>query len=229
MRPAISLTVAVLLPALGGAGCEGLDLSAKGEGTGIQVIGAVVVVAKYRASQRQKAIAEEQARRAFVDLALEPAYEARAKKLKRQVGSGRAPAGPSAGTTGTTAPDPQAAARAELAALMASWKETASNYTHGRYAGDFAAPGADAPDQAAVTFPRLSESQVLAASASYVPRYLAVSVPAEQAVAGARASVMLWDTRMHRLASDTVYALDRTPSATKPTEIDSLKVLYAGQ
>jgi hypothetical protein len=41
--------------------------------------------------------------------------------------------------------------------------------------------------------------------------------------------VMLWDTRTHALASDTVYALDRTLSAEKPTEIDSMKVLYAGE
>ena len=78
-------------------------------------------------------------------------------------------------------------------------------------------------------FPRLSESQVLAASAAYVPRYLAVSVPPEQQIAGAKSSVMLWDTRTHALASDTVYALDRTPSAEKPTEIDSMKVLYAAE
>jgi hypothetical protein len=225
MRPAVSVTAALLIPALGLTGCEGLDYSARAEGTGIQVIGAVVVVAKYRASQRQKAIAEEQARRAFVELALEPAYEARAKKLKRQVASSR----PRPRTAGTSAPDPQADARAELAALMASWKQTATSYTHGRYAGDFAVPGADGTAQAEVSFPRLSESQVLAASAAYVPRYLAVSVPAERTVAGARASVMLWDTQAHRLASDTVYALDRTPSASRSTEIDSLKVLYAGQ
>jgi hypothetical protein len=227
MRPLLSTTAALLIPAIFCAGCEALDTSARGEGTGIQIIGAVVVLAKYRASQRQKAVAENEARRAFVKLALEPAYEARAKKLRREVASSRKPPAPRTGKPAE--PDPSAKARAELASLTASWRETAASYTQGKYAGDFSAPGAESRSQTAVAFPRLSESQVLAASAAYVPRYLAVSVPPEQQVAGARSSVMLWDTRTHALASDTVYALDRTLSAEKPTEIDSMKVLYAGE
>jgi hypothetical protein len=226
-RRAFSATAVVLVPAIFCAGCEGLDTSARAEGTGIQIIGAVIVLAKYRASQRQKAVAENEARRAFVKLALEPAYEARAKKLKREVASARKPPRPR--PAGAPEPDPSTNARAELAALTASWRETAKSYTQGGYAGDFSAPELGSTSPTAVNFPRLSESQVLAASAAYIPRYLAVSVPPEQSIAGAKDAVMLWDTRTHALASDTVYALDRTPTTAKPTEIDSMKVLYAGQ
>ncbi len=239
MRPFHTLTSLLLIPALLTGGCAGLDTSARSEGTGIQIIGAVVVLAKYRASERQKAIAEEKARRAFVDLGLKPAYEARAKKLKRTVaqrssrGSGSKPPARGSGSGGSgraTAhqqePDPAAEARAELASLSASWKSTASSLTNGRYAGDFAAGGGESV--AAVDFPRVSESQVLAAAASYAPRYIAVSVPSDRPVAGAKDQLMIWDTRTQQLASDTVYAVDRTPPAGQPSRIDDVKAQFAG-
>lgn len=229
MRQLYSATAAVLIPALFATGCASLDTSARAEGTGIQVIGAIVVLAKYQASEKQKAAAESRARQAFVEHALQPAYQARAKKLKSlaasspsrpRAHSGTAPATPSP-------PDPAAQATAELAALSASWKDAAARFTGGGdYADDFAVPGLSQQTTAAVSFPKLSDSDVLAASAAYVPRYLAVSVPAEQAVPGSKATVMLWDTRSHRLASDTVYALDRTPPESKRSKIDGLEVQF---
>lgn len=224
MRPLLPLTVTVLLPALFSAGCAGLDTSARAEGTGIQIIGAIVVLAKYRASQHQIQIAETKARRAYVELALKPAYETRVRKLKKIAATPAKAKPPASGKPAT--PDPAAIARAELASLTASWSQAAREVTRGAYAGDFAAPSFTGGGTAVVDFPKMSESQVLAASAAYVPRYLAVSVPAEQSVAGAKAAVMLWDTRTNRIASDTVYALDRTPPANKPAEIDRQKVLF---
>lgn len=219
-----------MLPAFFCAGCAGLDVSARGEGTGIQVIGAIVVVAKYQASGRQKAVAEEKARRAYVDLAMKPAYEAKAKKLRKTAGKPPShPPGSTASTDSQTAKDQESArAREELAALAGSWRKTAASITNGKYAGDFAT-GSSMPSESGLTaFTPMSESQVMADSAAYLPKYLAVSVPADQSVAGSKASVMLWDTRSNRLASDTVYALDRVPTAGKPTEIDNQKVLFAG-
>ncbi len=224
MRPLLPLVVAMLLPALFSAGCAGLDTTAKAEGTGIQIVGAIVVLAKYRASQNQIQIAETRARRAFVELAMKPAYESRVRKLKKIAATpGKAkPAAPGK----PAAPDPAAIARAELASLTASWNRATREVTRGAYAGDFATPSFTNSATTVVNFPKMSDSQVLAASASYVPRFIAVSVPAEQSVAGSKASVMLWDTRTNRIASDTVYALDRTPPVNKPSEIDRQKVLF---
>jgi len=58
------------------SGCEGLDYSASAEGTGVQVIGAIVVLARYHANARQKAVAEQRGRAAVVRYA-KPAYEKR--------------------------------------------------------------------------------------------------------------------------------------------------------
>lgn len=237
MRLLLPVTAALLIPAIFTSGCSSLDTSARAEGTGIQIIGAIIVLAKYKASQNQIAIAETKAREAFVELAMKPAYEARTKKLKKVIASSPArPRRPAPTTAGPTrrpvaedAPDPAAKARAELAALSNSWREAASQVTNGRYAADFAEPAASTSNTAAASFPKMSESQVLAASVAYVPRYLAVSVPAEKAVAGSKAAVMLWDTKAEKIASDTVYALDRTPPTGKPSEIDHQKVQFAAQ
>lgn len=231
MRPILPATVALLIPALFCTGCGAIDVSAKTEGTGIQIIGAIRVLMQYKASQNQVVIAEARARRAYVEVAMKPAFEERAKKLRKTAASRpmspRKPSGGVAADRTPEPPDPSAQARAELAALAASFRSAATSVTQGRYAGDFSVPGVDAADTAAVGFTKLSESQVMAASASYVPPLIAVSVPAEQSVPGSKAAVMLWDTRADRLASDTVYALDRTPTAGKPAEIDNQKALFA--
>lgn len=234
MRIPRFLVSAVILPSLFCSGCGGLDLSARGEGTGIQIVGAIVVLAKYKASGRQKAIAEEKARRAYVDLAMKPAYEAKAKKLRRV--AGKPTVRPSSGASSTASQTAKnlksARARGELAALAGSWRKTAASITNGKYAGDFATDGGSSsmPSESALAaFTPMSESQVMADSAAYLPKYLAVPVPADQSVAGSKSSVMLWDPRANRLASDTVYVLDRVPTGDKPTEIDNQKVLFAGR
>ena len=225
MRPLIPYVVALVIPSLFSAGCSSIDTSAQAEGTGIQIVGAIIVLAKYQASQNQIVVAEARARQAFVQLAMKPAYEARAKKLRKIMASG--PAKPQRPASGSSVPpDPAETARAELAALTNSWKETASSITNGKYAGDFSSPAPTSTEPSAVAFPRMSGSEVLAASNSYTPRFLAVPVPAEKAVTGSKATVMLWDTKNARIASDTVYALDRTPPTDKTSEIDNQKVLF---
>lgn len=225
------MIAALLLPVMAFTGCAGLDTSARAEGTGIQVIGAIVVLAKYQASQSQKAIAEQRARQAFVERALKPAYEERAKKLRKAAAASPPRPRRAASTSAVAARPPQPTAsdraRAELAALSSSWKNAAERYTQGRgNAADFAVPVAVGGEVALVDFPKVSESSILAASAAYVPRYLAVPVPAGRSVPGAKETVMLWDTRAHQLASDTVYALDRTPPEAKPAKIDGLAAQY---
>ncbi|MFN0128954.1 MAG: hypothetical protein ACKV19_19960 [Verrucomicrobiales bacterium] len=226
MRPVYTTAAALLIPAIFSSGCASLQTSASQEGTGIQVVGAIVVLAKYQASQRQKETAEARARQAFVERALRPAYVAKTKKLKAIANSSpRRPPTPAGGKP--AAPDRAALARAELATLSAAWQSTAASYSGGgSYASDFSVPKLEEDATAAVNFPKLSESDVLVASAAFVPRYLAVSVPSDRAVPGARETVMLWDTRAHQLASDTVYALDRTPPTNKPSRIDGREVQF---
>ena len=72
----LAMAVAGSGAALTMTGCKGLDYSAGAEGTGIQVGGAVIVLAKYHASNRQKAAAEEQGRKALIKAAT-PQYERR--------------------------------------------------------------------------------------------------------------------------------------------------------
>lgn len=226
MHPVYSMAAALLIPAIFSSGCASLQTSASQEGTGIQIVGAIVVLAKYQASQRQKEAAEARARQAFVERALRPAYAAKTKKLKAIANSSpRRPPAPAG--SNPAPPDRAAQARAELAALSAAWQKTAASYSgSGSYAADFSLPRLEEDSTAAVSFPKLSESDVLVASAAFVPRYLAVSVPSDRPVPGARETVMLWDTRTHQLASDTVYALDRTPPTTKPSVIDGREVQF---
>ena len=255
MKSLHAFTATLLVPAIFVAGCSSLEqagqMAASKEGTGVQIFGAIVVLSKYKASQNQIAIAETRARRAFVDLALKPAYEARTQNLRKIAAS--SPPGGSRKPTVTrkavtrkvvdrplghanraqaeesSQPDAADQARAELASISASWREAADQVTNGKYAPDFDAGVSGGAETAALDFPKVSESQVLASSAAYVPRYIAVSVPAEKAVPGSRAAVMLWDTQSSQLASDTVYALDRTPPSGKSSEIDDKKVQYAAE
>jgi hypothetical protein len=251
MKPLSAFTAVLLVPAIFVSGCSSLEqagqMTASKEGTGVQIFGAIVVLSKYKASQNQIAIAETKARRAFVDLALKPAYEARAKKLRKLASApsrprSSRPVGVARNSEGgarnqvqrpdleeSSQPDSAMQARAELAAISSSWKEVANQVTNGKYAPDFDAGISRDGETAALNFPKVSESQVLASSAAYVPRYIAVSVPAEKEVPGSKAAVMLWDTQSSQLASDTVYALDRTPPTSKSSEIDDKQVQYAAE
>ncbi len=71
---AVSMTGSSALVFL--TGCEGLDYSARGEGTGVQIVGAIVVLAKYHASAHQKAVAEQKARTAVAQY-VRPVYTER--------------------------------------------------------------------------------------------------------------------------------------------------------
>jgi hypothetical protein len=210
-------------------GCESLqalDTSARGEGTGIQIVGAIIVLAKYRASQRQRSIAEQKSRRAFVDRAMRPALAAEKKKVQTRRQSQiaevkRKLSADPARQKQEVATREREMAR-ELASLDTSWRETAARYTGGAYTADFVVHKASGP----VAVASVRDSEVLTASAAYVPRYLAVSVPAEKAVARAAASVMFWDAQSHRLASDDVYAVSREPKIGEVAKFDDISAEY---
>jgi hypothetical protein len=210
-------------------GCDtvqGLDTSARAEGTGIQIVGAIIVLAKYRASQRQKTIAEQKSRRAFVDRAMRPALAAAKKKVQTrrqtQVAEVQQKLSADPARREQALADLQRTAERELASLETSWRETAARYTGGTYTADFAVQKTGGT----VAFASVKDSEVLTASAAYVPRYLAVAVPGERAVARAAASVMFWDAQSHRLASEDVYAVDREPNVGELAKFDNICAEY---
>lgn len=203
-----------------------LDTSAAAEGTGIQIIGAIQVLAKYRATPRQATLAEQKARRAFVDRGMRPALAAEKKKVaarrQKRVAQARR-SRPAAGS-----PDPVAEiekeSASELAALDSAWREAATRYTRGEYSGGFKAGSSPT----AVALATLRPADVLTASASYLPRNLAVPVPPAREIAGAAASVMFYDTRQHTLARQEVYALNREPEPDRLTRFDDVEAQFVG-
>jgi hypothetical protein len=227
-------------------GCEGLDYSARAEGTGVQIIGAVIVLARYRASPQQKAVAEQHARAAVVQAA-KPAYEKRRAKLhavsRTRIAATQRDYDKRISAVSRAQPDTSAAdASAELrrrleqekeealAKLQAdAERELASVDTAWRSLGaaehsveiDAPPPG---PAGAVPTASTRDEEALLASANAQLPRYLAVPVPAQgiPAERGAKATIMLWDTRAQRLASEDVLVLDREVSPGVAVNVDGL-------
>lgn len=230
-------------------GCEGLDYSARGEGTGVQIIGAIVVLARYHASQHQKDVAEQKARAAYVAVA-RPAYEKRRATVKLEASkrAGRVEqdytkriSQAKSQTPAATAPGKVAAAsqieqekkraleklRAEAAAELASVDSAYRSLGGGI---DHSAGSADTTAMASVPAASTRDREALIASASaHLPAYIAVPVPAQGigAEQGGKAIVMLWDTRRQRLASDQVLVLDRKPAVGTDAKVDGMTARFA--
>lgn len=241
--------------------CEALDYSAGAEGTGVQLIGAVVVLAKYRASEKQKAIAEERAR-AVVLRAVKPAYvERRArvtsmaeKKIQstrktydRQIASVRPVQKSSINPQSVSQGDPdpvkrevqrlegekaaavvalQKQAVAELASLDSAWRSFGGVSDH---AVSAALKSAEAGPVGEVPVSSTREREVLMASAgAHLSTYIAVAVPAQgiSVERGGKSTVMLWNTRLQRLASDEVLVLDRQPGGGKDIKVEGLTAQF---
>lgn len=207
------------------AGCEGLDLSAEGEGTGIQVVTALTILAKYRASQAQKAAADLAARRAFVALAMKPAMKRESRNLRLQVATP-----PPAAAPGAAAPPPAPApGRVDEATFAAAWKRTAEEY---QKSGEAAGPDLAMPVRGgSVAFAPLSSQSILTTSSAQAPNYLAVSVPPQglPTESGAAEVVMLWNARRRQLAGDMVYAIKEQPREGRKVVIDGIPAVYVGR
>jgi hypothetical protein len=211
------------------AGCEGLDLSAEGEGTGIQVVTALTILAKYRANQTQRAAAEQAARRAFVALAMKPAMQKESRELHRKIAAAppATPAAPAPPVGGAISKVETKAV--DEAAFAAAWKNTADSYQKfgdpGR--GEVAMPAS----KGGIAFAPLSSRQILTASSAHAPNYLAVSVPRQgiPTESGAAEVVMLWDARRRQLAGDTAYAIKERPKEGRKVKIDGVAAVYVGQ
>jgi hypothetical protein len=208
------------------AGCEGLDLSAEGEGTGIQVITGLTILAKYRANQAQKMAAEQAGRRAFVALAMKPAMQKEAKTRQAKVAAKKenAPPPPVA-----AAPSKVESTSSTDAAFASAWRKTAETY---QMSGESAAAQVSMPEsRGGVAFAPLTSQSILTASSAHAPNYFAVSVPPQGAPgeSGAGDVVMLWDARQRRLAGDLAYAVKEHPKQGQQVKIDGRAAVYVGR
>lgn len=247
--PACRRAITVFGAAVVLGGCEGLDYSAAGEGTGVQIIGAIVVLAKYHASPHQMEAVRSQASR-LVLAAAKPAYEKRRRSLEAQVRKAIPPAqhhakkgNSSNAVASSAAPSDsfdrsEASSRdralerskaevlAELEALDAAWRSLG------------ATPERSAPDIKRVSTPlhtvppasTRDREALISVAASKLNPVIAIPVQNDERPLpkGARTSVMLWDTRHERFASEDVLVLDRQPSAGKEIRVDGMVARFTG-
>ena len=233
-------------------GCKGLDYSAGAEGTGIQVVGAVIVLAKYHASNRQKAAAEEQGRKALIKAAT-PQYERRrtaaqadARKRIAAVETDYnvriAQAKRSAPAPGSPAPDASSVAALEAEKQKALAKLEAERaadeaYRQREFRALAGVPTSglkmgDTPQASGGSMPLAStrDTEALVASAAaHLPKYLAVAVQPEGIAAeqGGKSMIMLWDTRRQRLVDGDVRVLNRTLRDGVDFKVDGFTARYA--
>ncbi len=229
-------------------GCEGLDYSARSEGTGFQIVGAIVVLAKYHASNRQKAEAEARARRALAQAAT-PAHERRRaaaqadsrrkiaaveKDYNRRISQaqrGPAAAGTSAAQLESEKQKMLAKLEAERAAdealRLQEFRSLAGGSTGGLRMGDTPASSGDSMPLASS---RDTEA-MMASAAAHLPKYVAVSVPPQGIAAeqGGKSLIMLWDTRRGRLVDGDVRVLDRTLRDGVDFKVDGYTARYASR
>ncbi len=232
---------------LGFSGCESLDTSAAAEGTGIQFVGLVRVLAKYEANPRQRQVAETRASTAYVKQALQPAYEKRKATLEtthqakvrqvqrtqaRQISQAKRVSETEVAKVETEQEqlleELEEDARERLLALNASWHQQAAEITDGRFSTNVELPTRGEVAQSSV---REEARALLADASSFVPQYLAVSVPQAGNPAEAKAadSVMFWDTQQRDLAKDEVYVMARTPGNGQNGNFGDITAKYVGR
>ena len=246
--------------ALGGSavyltGCEGLDYSARSEGTGIQIIGAIVILARYKASQSQQNVAQVRAAKAYVEVAVKPAYKKQEVALKKKESTAQATAkkrvdtvrksyekkiaavrNDPAKTQAVTAEREQVVARETAEATKSveeatkELRELGNTYAMVSQGVDFAVRRNDA-SQAVNEFSRFRNSGLMVAAAGYAPSYLAVAVPRQNVPAEAKGAetLMVWDTKRQALASDDVLVVDRRPATGAQAKLDGRSVTFAGE
>lgn len=217
---------------------------------GAATVGAVVVIAKYKASAQQKAVAEEQARRVVARAANPHSERHRAQKqaaaqkkiadlegeyAKRIAQAQRSKAAAGSAASGASVAEleaekkraldkAQADAAAEMAALDSERHSLAGNSSRGLKM-DTAPSAADSVPVASTH----DREALTASAAAHLPKYIAVAVPPQgiAAEAGGKSTVMLWDTRHQRMATDDVYVLKNEVLAGATVKLNGVKALFA--
>jgi len=234
-RPFQSFCVAVAaVTAISGGtvlitGCEGLDYSARSEGTGIQIVGAIVVLAKYKADAHQKAVAEAEARAAYA-AAVRPVYEKRRAKVHaesqaRIADTERAYARKIEAVR--VVPQNDASATASAAQLHAAKEAELAKLKADEAAKIAALEAAVKPEPTRRSSARpIPSTDDLAAS---VPQFIAVPVPPRRVPEeqGGKATYMLYDTHRQTLASDDVFVLNRDIRNQATVDLGGVKASVA--
>jgi hypothetical protein len=198
-----TICIAAVLSLSGSAifmtGCEGLDFSARSEGTGVQVIGAIVVLAKYKANAHQKAVAMENAHAALV-AAAKPVYEKRRILVRDEAKKKIAAA------------ERQYARNHEL-------KQATVAKIEAEKAAQIAKLDVEEKSPAVQPRPIPNADQFIAVKVP--PQH----VPEEE---GGKATYMLYDTHRQQLASDDVFVLSRDPRDRSVVKVNGISARVAG-
>lgn len=228
------------------SGCAGLDYSARGEGTGIQVVGALVVLAKYKASERQKSVAEARARKDYARAA-RPVYQQRRAKVQAEAGkriaavkqdyAKKIEVAKASGVIGASPSAPPVVLQKQAGSEILRIEEEAAAETAAldqAYQSLGGQPEQTAPRPVARSTRPIPGTEELARSlAPQGPQFIAVPVPAQNVAEEKRgkATYMLWDTHRQRLASDDVLVMNREARAGSTVKIDgvSARVADGGQ
>jgi hypothetical protein len=226
------------------AGCEGLDYSARAEGTGVQVVGAIIVLAKYRANAQQKAVAEQQAR-AYFAKAAKPEYQKRRTKvqaeMKEKIAATERAHARKIAELKQAAPAPAAVARleaekkVEVAKIIATAAEETGKLdaTFQHYGGVPERTVVEMPPDIAPAIPKKAVRALpdpdLARSLFKGDGKIAVQVPMANRPEekGGKSAVMEYDTFGQRLASEDVFVMNQKVRPGSTVKLDGQAVLVA--
>ncbi len=177
------------------------DPSPEAEGTGIVGAGlvrAVVIIAKYKATERQRRIAEENGRRAYTRMVSErePAPQ---KK------------------TASSKPHKVAAEKPAARKTAAKPKKAASPAVNERIADTQPRPEPE-PE---------GTPKKQAVRKKSAPRYIAVDTEADARSKGAK-SVMIWDTQSQQIVGNDVYDVQAVPRVGTIARFETYSAKYVG-
>lgn len=194
----VAAVLALSASAIFMTGCEGLDFSARSEGTGVQIIGAIVVLAKYKANAHQKTVATENARAVLV-AATRPIYEKRRVLVRAEA------------TRKIAAAERQYARNHEekQATVAKIEAEKASQIAK-----------LDVEEKAPPVQPRPIPNMDQFIAVKVPPQH----VPEEE---GGKATYMLYDTHRQQLASDDVFVLNRDPRDRSVVKVNGISARVA--
>jgi outer membrane biosynthesis protein TonB len=210
----VALLVCAALPFAGCAGVqfsELFDESAAAEGTGIQgssLVRAVVILATHDATARQRAVAEQNARRAVAKMQADiaksaPAPRPKSKpKAKPKTTSVAKRTEPKPKTKAAPGPEPRAKAKAQVAKVEP--------------------PPAPEPEPEPEPAPPPAPKKKL-------PRVIAVATEKDEKTApGTKRAVMLFDTHAGQIIGNKVYDIEAEPSRGEEVRFETHAASYIG-
>ena len=210
--------------ALAFAGCSNMppysalfDTSPEAEGTGIVGVGlvrAVVIIAKYQATERQRQVATQRGRAASRKLI------ARAEAAERPVPKKRAP------IAKKTVPKAQAKAAKPVKTRVAAIDEPTSSREKAepRKTQPIVVETPAEPEEAPVQGEAPVEKKPVKKK---LPRYIAVDTEPDARSKGSK-SVMIWDTQAEAIVGNNVYDVATPPRMLETVKFETYSAEYVG-